>query len=69
MFATIGAPLKFCVVGDCGSDISFFFVLFLLPPFVFPGENRVLQNFPGKILQLFGLFFLHLLCLENLHGM
>lgn len=48
MFATVGALLEFCAVGDCGNDI---FLCSVSPaPFCISGENRVFQNFPGKIL-------------------
>lgn len=49
MFATISALLEFCAVGDCGND-RFFLCSVSPAPFCISGENRVFQNFPGKIL-------------------
>lgn len=70
MVSALGAPLK-CMACVVIMAMNFLYVFSspLLDCVFSPGKNRVLQNFPGKILQFFGLLFLHLLCLENLHGM
>lgn len=32
------------------------------------GEDRILKDVSRKILQLFGVLLLHLLCVEDIHG-